>query len=89
MLTELEMLGKESLRFLQTSTQAKTDNRSFCKASVGEHGCSYSSESCLEKFSYIMYDVLAQILEFIPSIVLRLPNRGVLLTWEDAGQSLL
>lgn len=52
-------------------------------------GCSYNSESCLEKLSYITYDVLAQMLEVIPSILLRLPNRGVLLTWEDARQSLL
>jgi len=43
--------------------------KGFCKAAVGKRVCSYNPESCLEKFSCITCDVLAQMLEVIPGIL--------------------
>lgn len=48
--------------------------KGFGTPSVGACGCSYTSETCPEIFSYITHDVLAQILEVLASICSGFPT---------------
>lgn len=77
----IEVLGRESLEFPQSPVQIEQglqepghSPKGFGTPSVGACGCSYTSETCPETFSSITYDVLAQILEVLPSICSGFPT---------------